>query len=147
MKRVLTVLPLKVSILFLCFITIKCRPNKVIDLAKVDRTYFLGSYSSDLDNKVESVVLKSDGYYDYYWKPGNRKIENVGKWVFLKGGDYFIGMSNFPNYRQAIFPNEDTSYRFYMNLSIDVNNNLGDLTTLTQGGRERYIFKPGKRKD
>ncbi len=124
----------------------KCKPSKRLDLSKIDSTYFIGSYTCNLDGKIERITLKADGTYEYHWEPENIKIENAGKWFFDREDLGRVVLSDFQNYRKVVFNDEDETYRYLLSLSIDQTFELGNLETLIRGGEQYYIFKPDKRK-
>lgn len=129
----------------------KCKPSKRLDLSKIDSTYFIGSYTCNLDGKIERITLKADGTYEYHWEPENIKIENAGKWFFDKiNGEnriyYFVTFTNFPNYRQVLWEDSEKNDRSTVGFEIDCSFEPGNLETLIRGGEQYYIFKPDKRK-
>lgn len=130
----------------------RCRPSERLDLSKVDSTYFIGSYTCNFEKKIERIVLKADGTYDYYWKPDNIVIKNAGKWSFdkIKGTNYvpyyyYITFTNFPNYRQVLWEEKEKTFASTIGFNVDEIFETRGLWTLIRG-EEEYIFKPDKPK-
>ena len=137
-----SVIPIVIAFMACIFFS-SCRDSVSLDLSKVDSTYFIGGYVCNLDKKVERIVLKPDGNYDYYWEPDSILIIDAGSWKYNKEKYPDIFLHNMPNYRKEISV-ENVTYNLH--LDIDCNNDLGDLFFMIRGGATTYIFKPDNRK-
>jgi hypothetical protein len=141
--------------LLIVFLSLIIPPND--SLCSLKALDLVGSYKGEYRGLVERIVLRSDGYYDYYRPLEGVKIKDAGEWEFWLdtfrlfsriGCSGRVRLYNFPVYRpvRVSRPNEDRRYealyigRVNFVFGVSVSNGKIMIDTLTED-EDDYVLE------
>ncbi len=110
-----------------------CKQSSQLDVSKLDTAYFVGVYQANYRGEIETIKLKENGKYDYYYgKDDDIIIEDINEWYFNKEQEpIYVYLKGFPNVRKNKVYTEETGKTYDMMMRIDRSfSSFGDLYAL-----------------